>query len=181
MSDTIKEQLSAGADDELDSSEYDFLLRRLASEPELRERWARYHMIGEAIRGGSDACVDAGFAARVAAGVAGEQLEVTGTRTRWMKPIAGLAVAASVTALALLSLQPEIVGPVDEPMVVAPVTANPQFSGNARFASGPAVQWEAARPEVQAQLNQFLLNHVDEAVVGEPVEKEVAQEDEGIR
>ncbi len=181
MSDKIREQLSASADDELEGSEYEFVLRRLASDPALREQWARYHLIGDAIRGGSQVSVDAGFAARVAASIADEQPSVAAARTRWMKPVAGLAVAASVTALALLSLQPEITVPSDEPTVVVPVTANPQVAGGARFASGPVVQWDAARPEVQAQLNQFLLNHADEAVEGEETETKTDREDEGGR
>ena len=51
MSRTLDEQLSAALDGELPADQYDLLLRRLDSDPELRERFARFSLIGDAMTG----------------------------------------------------------------------------------------------------------------------------------
>jgi len=49
MSYTINEQLSALLDGELPVEQQDLLLRRLDSDPELRERFARYSLVGDVL------------------------------------------------------------------------------------------------------------------------------------
>lgn len=162
MSDRIHEQLSALADDELPTGEAQLLWRRLAADPELRDRWGRYHLYGDALRDGLPPALDRGLAGRIAAALAGEAVPAP-ARNPWPRRVGGLAVAASVMVAALVTLRvDEPVAPADE-LVVTPATANPQARG-ASFASTQGLQWEQARPEVQQELNDYLLTHGDAAV-----------------
>lgn len=82
-----EEQLSALVDDELDADHTRGALDALGGDEALRESWGRYHLIGAAIR-------DAESVTEPASVVA---LPVR----RRSAPLAGLAIAASVAALAL--------------------------------------------------------------------------------
>ena len=55
MSEQIREQVSAFLDGELPNSETELLLKRLTRDPELRESFGRYALIGESLRGGTHA------------------------------------------------------------------------------------------------------------------------------
>lgn len=122
MNDPIKEQLSAYLDGELPAHETELLLRRLERDATPLERQcSRYHAIGDAMRGGRGITASAGFAARVRAAVAGES-SVAGVRRElprvapgWLRPAAGLGIAAGVAAVAVLSLQTPT---SDQPAVV---------------------------------------------------------------
>jgi negative regulator of sigma E activity len=161
MNDVINEQLSALADDELPRREFPLLWQRVARDPELTARWARYHLMRDALRGDLPGQVTPGVAAAVADALGGEALPAA-ARAGWARRAAGPAVAAAVAVVALLTLQlEEPVGP-DEALVV-PVTANPQVDAG-RFATASGFQWDQAQPEVQSELDRYLLNHTDDAV-----------------
>jgi len=49
MNRTLDEQLSAALDGELPADQYDLLLRRVDADPELRDRFARFSIIGDAM------------------------------------------------------------------------------------------------------------------------------------
>src|ERR1700677_4888965 len=106
MSEQIREQVSAFLDGELPSSETELLLQRLTRDPELRQSFGRYALIGESLRGVSGAAtLTRGFAARVNRSIDGEPAvaALPAARTRpwhWWKPIAGTAVVAGVTGAA---------------------------------------------------------------------------------
>lgn len=162
MKKELLEQLSAGIDDELTAGEWPMLYRQMQSDPALRDRWDRYHLLGDALRAMPGRRADAGFASRVASALdTGRESGQAGLRRRWARSIVGATVAASVAAVALLSLRVDDPALSPEPGVVVPETENPQVVGGVRYAAGPVVQWERARPEVQAQLNGFLLDHAD--------------------
>jgi len=116
MSEQIREQVSAFLDGELPSSETELLLKRLTRDPELRQGFGRYALIGATLRGGNGAALSLGFAARVNRAIDGEPaapaLPAAGTRPlRWWKPIVGTAVAAGVAAVAVVALQQRAVAP----------------------------------------------------------------------
>lgn len=172
----LNEQVSALADDELGRGERQLLLRRMAENPALRDRWARYFLIRDALRDGLPGSISTDFARAVTARIAEDPQGDPAAARRYapvMRRVAGLAVAASVAAVALVSLQVEDTapGPVSETATVVPVTNSPQVPP-VRFAATTAPSWDSARPEVQVQLNQLLLTHSDaaEATVVEPVE-----------
>lgn len=58
MNDRMKESLSALCDGECDELEFRRVLNQLELEPELKEDWQRYHMIGSIMRGEKTANLD---------------------------------------------------------------------------------------------------------------------------
>jgi sigma-E factor negative regulatory protein RseA len=137
MSEQIREQVSAFLDGELPSSETELLLKRLTREGELRESFGRYALIGEAMRGASQAYLTKGFAGRVNLAIDGEPVPVNGylpqaRAHRWWRPFAGAAVAAGVAAIAVVALQQRAVAPTLRPMAAltaqnaVPVRATPR-------------------------------------------------------
>jgi anti-sigma factor RsiW len=106
MSEIIHEQLSALIDGELPASETALLLRRLADEPALRQRLARYGACGEALRG---VRVRSDFALRVSTALIAEPAHRARVAShpvlrRYLAPLAGLAIAATVAGAAILVL-----------------------------------------------------------------------------
>lgn len=158
MTDKLNEQLSACVDDELDRREMSLLLARLTRDPEMRARWTRYNLAGDTIRNALPGTIRRGFAVRVAEGVGAVGASAVAPRT-WARSLGGLAVAASVAAVVLLNLRVDDNGP--DPSLVVPVTENPRTPEVARYAVTGGAQWERAQPEVQAQLNAYLLDHAD--------------------
>ena len=63
----MKEQVSALMDGQLGDAECDGCLRRLKDDDELRDDWAVYHLIGDALRGTSARGMPAAFAERLSA------------------------------------------------------------------------------------------------------------------
>ncbi len=117
MNEAIRMQISAFVDGELPENETELLLRRLCQDAELRSQVASYMAIGHALRG--DAQLSG--MARLRAGIAEELgqdrapvAEPAGSvPTRFLRPVAGVAVAATVAIVALVGLRQ--VGPADEP------------------------------------------------------------------
>jgi negative regulator of sigma E activity len=135
MSEQIREQVSAFLDGELPSSETELLLKRLTRDAELRQGFGRYALIGETLRNVNGATLSLGFAARVNRAIDGEPVvpALPAAKSRalhWWTPIAGTAVAAGVTAVAVVAWQQRAVAPG---VTVAPrVTAQ-----NVRLATVP--------------------------------------------
>jgi hypothetical protein len=131
MSEQIREQISAFLDGELPSSETELLLKRLTRDPELRESFGRYALIGEAVRGtghGSDRSpLSRRFSAGVNAAIDGGAppavpFPIRARAPRWWRPVAGAAVAAGVAAVAVVALQQRAVSP--SLRAVVPMTAH---------------------------------------------------------
>ncbi len=106
MTERIKEQLSAFLDGELPEPESALLLKRLERDDDLRGALSRYSLIGAVLRSDGDVPAARQVAARVSAVIArepsGRMILVSSGSAALMRPLAGLAVAAGVAALALL-------------------------------------------------------------------------------
>jgi len=109
MTERIKEQLSAFLDGELPEPESALLLKRLERDDDLRGALSRYSLIGAVMRSDGDVPAARQVAARVSAAIArepsGRMAVARFQTTALMRPLAGLAVAAGVAALALLLMQ----------------------------------------------------------------------------
>ena len=108
MKDTLNEQLSALVDDELGEPEQALLLRQLARDAGLRERLARYQIISDALRSNLPHRVDTGFCQRVHLALEQEAEIHTAFPPRiknLLRPLTGVALAASVAVVGVLSLQ----------------------------------------------------------------------------
>nr|PZN76957.1 MAG: hypothetical protein DIU56_12925 [Pseudomonadota bacterium] len=116
MNEDLDSQLSAMFDDELPASQCELLARRLARDPELKERWAHYAPLGAATRGEPGTRSRGTVAQRagrappwkpplVITRASGRPAATGTTPPRWWKPVAGVAVAASVAGLSILWLR----------------------------------------------------------------------------
>ena len=170
MNETIRQQISAFVDGELPDNESELLLRRMSQDPELRNQAAHYLTIGGAIRG--DLSLPSMVALRQRIGVAIDDVSIdaaenTGALTErtgrvqggLMRPVAGVAVAASVAVMALVGLRQ--VGSVDE----LPTATLEGFDdrravaidGGSLYTEPPAVEFMSDRPS--DRLTQYYLSH----------------------
>jgi len=118
MNDAIRMQISAFVDGELPDNEADLLLRRMGQDAGLRHRVAEYLAIGRALRGEASMPGVDRIHERVSAEIDDKPLEdVIATAgsppARAIRPLAGVAVAATVALLAIFGLQQTT--SVDEP------------------------------------------------------------------
>lgn len=172
MSQKLREQLSALMDGELDDNEARFLLRRLSGDPELRSIWERYHrcqsLINASDRADGDwALLERAFSSGVMEAIEREaRPEPRNGRWReWMRPVAGIAVAAGVATVALLGLQGERLGAGGEATDVVPgsATEQPAWGSPARFR--PASADGSMSPEERDSwrlLNTYRINHAEQ-------------------
>jgi sigma-E factor negative regulatory protein RseA len=188
MTDAIKEQLSACLDGELPKAELDLLLKRVERDPELRDSIGRYALIGEALRNDRPV-VAKGLAAKVAAALEQEAAPKPGAKISpvWMKrfrPAAGIAVAAGVAAVAVLSVQRSGVQPDAIPFaanestpaavagiepgldsssyVVPPTTAAPAFVPAARLTNYVVAHSEYSSPLARRSVLTGVLSEDDD-------------------
>lgn len=167
-SDETGEQLSALVDGALSARDSDQLLAALSADEDLRTRWRRYHLIGDALRGEP---VGRNVADRVRAAVAAEPTALAPRRVharampRWLVPAAGLAAAASVGALTVL-LVPR---GQDGGGLAAPQTAAAPPLRLEIVRSDPIPARPAARlgnTAVENELQRYLAVHSDYAASG---------------
>lgn len=151
----MDENLSLMKDDELDALAARRLLARMADDPGLRASWHHYHLIRQGLRSESVALADEGFAARVSRQVAAEPVSLQARRNRreWLKPIGGLALAAAISALAVLGAREYGVGQL-------PYSADDRLAASG-IGAGEARGLQQAgygllSPE---KLNEYLLMH----------------------
>ena len=140
MTEHLRDQLSAFLDGELPRAEVELLLRRLAGNDELRISLSRYVVIGECLRNAPGRSVTRGFAERVSAAVAAEggsgRRDALRSVTRWLRPLGGLAVAATVATVAILGLQRTQNAPAVGPQVASVAAPAAQTAA----IDGPAIQ-----------------------------------------
>ena len=102
-----KEHLSSFMDGEFSEETGRFLVRRLGADDSLRQTWARYHLVRDCLRNqdGQFARKDLSHGVRVA--ISSESQVVVSGPVRspaWLKPFAGIALAASVAVFAVLTV-----------------------------------------------------------------------------
>ena len=164
MSKESLEHLSSLMDGELSNEAGSFLTRRLFSNEEMCGSWERYHLIRDCIRQPGSKQMITGFSERVSATLNAEKVPtVSAWRTnRWLKPVSGLAIAASVALVAILVTAPQpgqVPGEVDA--TLATQGAQPFISPNT-LARSPVSQAASFAPAQQAnsnRLNAYLLRH----------------------
>ncbi len=106
MADDKKEWISALADGELTDDELTRGLDALRNDPVLLESWSRYHLVRDALHSNLEARVMPDLSHRVAAALDSEPVILAPQRSHrpWLRHAAGLAVAASVTGVAILGI-----------------------------------------------------------------------------
>jgi len=179
MTDPIHEQLSAFLDGELSAAESELLLKRVERDPDLKVLLERYVLAGEALRATAvQSRPSRDFSSRVAAAIDGESLPERARRhaTRWLKPVAGGAIAAGVAAVVLVSFQvtpmiasqeaqqaPRVDGETSALVAQVPTS---QSLGNVTETAGsasytvPLTTDRRAAPPIQVMHNSRLANFV---------------------
>lgn len=171
MTETLKEQLSCFLDGELPEAETTLLLKRLERDEELKSTLSRYSLIGTVLRTDGDVPAARNVAARVREVVSREPLP-NGAGARWLRPVAGLALAAGVAAAAVLVLPAGQPGPGEAPERVAAaapaaevaefapvVTAVDEVDEPSQSYTTPPVPGGFGNALSPAQLASYLLAH----------------------
>ena len=149
----MKEQISALLDGEGSDLERAQTMRAIDSEPELRATWERYHIVSAAIRRELDIMVSPEMADRLRVRLHEETPQ--SSRARFLSPrvfklTAGLAIAASVAAVAILNLPP-LVSTVNSPIA---------RNGSTSLAGNRIVADTHQTPaEQRSALNPYLVQH----------------------
>jgi len=170
MTDENAELTSALLDGELDRKrQVGVVSDMLSAAPSELERFGRYRLIGDVLRGESTVLAD-NVVVAVRAALQDEPVVLAPARKttkRWLRPLAGLAVAASVASVAVI-IAPQVLdrqrtelGPAQvassevSPQVVAPLLTADR--------SPPAVNatgnWSAIDQELEARLNRLVIEH----------------------
>ena len=166
-----KEQVSAFIDGELQVPARGQVVDALYASAELRRTWARFHLIGDAMRGARPVPGAGTIAGRVSAALSGERIVALKPRVRrpGIAPLAGLALAASVSVVAVLGIH-GLGGDHTQSSLVAD-GARPEGTATDAVAAGsdraaqparrePArLQWSDVAPDTEARLNAYLVNH----------------------
>lgn len=175
-------EVSALMDNELSRRECDATVGGLAHDASLRATWQRYHLMRTALRHEPQYAVASDLADRIAARLAAEAAPtpvrpgLAGVRwpssrhavfARAYKSAAGLALAASVAAVAIVGVRtlspaavPGAAVPPRTALAPAPA-ANPAPVSVAAVPekSRRGIHWDTAQPEVENNLNTFLVQH----------------------
>jgi hypothetical protein len=135
MNEALRLQVSAYVDGELPDNETELLMRRLSQDQALRELVADYLRIGRLIRRDREVPGIEALRGRIQAALGEQPAEapasVAAPGNRFLRPVAGLAVASAVAAVALLGLR-QVDAPVGQQAggdaVPATVAANPGYT-----------------------------------------------------
>ena len=151
MNDAIRMQISAYVDGELSDSEAGLLLRRMSQDATLRREAAEYLELGRIMRGEASARGIERLREKIAAGIDGKsddsaELAPDNQKGNALRPLIGVAVAASVALIALFGLQltpgVDVTTAVDDP--VAEVTEDAGYT---------------VPEQLDDQLRQYYLSH----------------------
>lgn len=103
MSEKMRESLSALLDNEANEMELQRVLKQVEGDEELRLTWARYNIARDALSGHQLSSLNVDISARVRDSIAAQG--AVGLRQRLLRPVASLAVAASVAATVVIGGQ----------------------------------------------------------------------------
>lgn len=163
MSKESLEHLSSLMDGELSRETGLFLTRRLASDDEMCETWERYHLIRDCIRQPGSKQVVTGLSVKL---IEAEQAhgQSSWRQSSWLKPVSGLAIAASVALMAIVVTMPQQSSlPAASGETALSTPANQPFVSPNTLAVSPQTQAASFSVSQQNtsnnQLNAYLLRH----------------------
>lgn len=161
MNEKKLESLSALMDGEVRDRDLD-TLEDWTRDEGLRAAWGRYHLISECIRGTLPRQMDPALASRIAVALRNEPVILapdSGVSRPWLKPLAGMAIAASVATLAVVGIQMNRGPDTGLGASVAGVeTAAGGSGGQVNLAAGQARQAAPANT-VDPRLNRYLIKY----------------------
>ncbi len=125
MNEAIRMQVSAFVDGELPENEAELLVRRLSQDAVLRQQVAEYLAIGRIMRGEYSAQGSDVLRERIAAELDERPMQDTADSvvsvksSRYVRPLAGFAIAASVALVAIIGLRQTVDFDITDTAVVA--------------------------------------------------------------
>ena len=151
-----REWLSALADGELQGQELEQGLNALRDDPELLASWRAYHVVRDTVSSNLNHSVDLQLHSRIAAALESEPTILAPQRRArpWLKQVAGLAIAASVTGVAIIGVQS--MNGVDTNPTAIPVAQNQEYL---RMEPSLVARVEEKSPQNSDALNAYLVNH----------------------
>jgi sigma-E factor negative regulatory protein RseA len=164
MSKETREHLSALVDGEINRETSRFLVRRLGADEELRATWTRYHLIRDCLRHQDGSIAGDDLCSRVSRALENEQ-PVKAARLHpasWLKPVAGLAIAASVALMAVVAVGPGMPGASQATSEVASEVRSETFVSPSGFDLAPSSS-EASFTGTNAKMNAYMLRHYQAA------------------
>jgi sigma-E factor negative regulatory protein RseA len=160
---TAASQLSAMIDDALAEREIDLALRRLSRDSEAQDRWERYYLISDTLKGHLPDALDLDFAGRIRQLIDAEPMTpaVSKPLPAWRKLAAGFGLAASVVLVGLFGLQ---LTQTDQPLSVGSAPGVAASATNtvlpvASIAGMPRSRGAAAKSPTETRLNSYLASH----------------------
>ncbi len=164
MTDKLNEQVSALLDNELSDRETASALTQLSQHPELRQKWERYHLIGDVMRGETIQLEATEVSERVRKAVDSEPSIISAPKrtsvwkSNWVRPAAGAALAASVAAVAVISA-PGFLG-IDEPERTQLAATNISTATTVPRQNISGTRWNNLKqPSLESRLNGYLVDH----------------------
>jgi sigma-E factor negative regulatory protein RseA len=160
MKEKLHEQLSALVDDELTDAEQSLLTRQIGRDADLRRRLSHYQLISDAMQNHLPERVDPAFSRRVHEALRPEPAShgagiATGRLASLFRPVAGMAVAASVAVVAVTALQTGREEAAIPPASVATAPADSRFIRAQEEAVAVAPRPQTA----DSKLDVYLVNH----------------------
>lgn len=170
MKETREQQLSSWLDGEIAGAEADRLFSELASDTGLQRTLGRYHLVSDHLRGEPINVATMDIVDRVSAALEDEPVVLAPKKrpaqARLMRYVGGGAIAASVALVAVLSLNNDSSGPLEEPITVAraPAQTSVQQVVDAQLRTLAATS--ADQQQVESQLDRILAEHSEYAGSG---------------
>ena len=175
MTNKIYEQLSILVDDEL--ADHDAVLERVATDPELKARWSRYYLMRDVITGHMPEQPVGDIASRVSRALEQEPAIFAPVHKRKrakkqlpfiMKQVGGLAIAATVSAVAVLTVQQTQDETTTTPTEIAAVQpqTQPQLQSPPPAQVRYVTDTSGLDTAVQSKLSGYLVNHNEYSVTG---------------
>ena len=169
--DSDLERLSAFMDGEVVAEELEQVVEQLLATPEAQQHWANWHQISDGLHERTLDDLPVQFHQGVADRLASEPVYMTKRRRsprlpQWLplKEMAGMAVAASVTAIAILGFQ-QLHGPEGGALQVAAIEEQPATEAVSSGRSTGTLKLVAGNfpvaplAEVDQALEAYLVNH----------------------
>jgi sigma-E factor negative regulatory protein RseA len=155
-----REWLSALADGELRGAELERHLSALRHDPQLLASWQAYHIIRDTVSSNLNHAVAPQLHRRVAAALESEPtILAPRQRKPWFKQVAGIAIAASVTGVAIIGLQN--MNGVDTTPAAAQVAEKQNYL---RIKPTLVAQQKEQTVQNNDALDRYLVNHNEYAV-----------------
>jgi len=155
MTNSSDERISALMDDELDEQMHHSAVDELLNKAEARDTWARYHLISDTLQQHMPAGMDKQFSSRVMSALDDEPTVLsprTAQTSSMTQRLAGLAVAASVAAVAVMGVQfmyqQDGQAPTEQ-IAKTPVTSPPNTSSSHSLSTNQTLAQAAARQNIQ--------------------------------